>query len=765
MKRALLILLCTLSAFAQWPTNPAQNLLICDHTGEQALPKIAALSEGGCYVAWQDHSSGNYDIYLQRLDVDGVPQWANPCGILISDHPQDTWLTDWDIAVDVADNCILAINDIRNGADRDITVYSIGPQQEFLWGPDGIALSNNDGFEPDPRILPMENGDVVFAWQEEDSIHIRKLDSEGHDAFENSATITFTQANGVSIPRLAALDNNGFALSYLAQQGTQFSSPRYLYVRSYNDDGSARWVEQGIEIMNQSGIGIQMRPDLVSDGAGGVYVYWYDARGNVHHCYVQHIENDGLAHWTANGVSVDASASELQMSPSAVNTGLGIVIFYQSSNTNQSQGGLQAQYLNADGQAQWGANGVVIAPLSAEPCFNVRAFVQNGNYAVFYSQYAPGSQLNTLLRASQLNEAGQSTWTPAIKLLCSVSSEKGRPYACINPLDQIIAAWPDARDGDMDMYVQNINASGELGPLADLPPRITITSPTQNSIFRVSTVTVVFDVDNFDLDPNNGDGYVLLAVNGIPVDTLSSEAPRQAELFEGENEITATLLDREMQQLEPRVSDAVHVSYIPRDPNISITRPSADTLTFENILVHFGVGDFVVSDSMGDGHIRVQNIRDYGVVSDTIIFDYYSLEAVDVQLAFPAGNEVCLYLVDNSGNQLDPPVFDCRMIIGGEIISADPTPDLTPTDFSISSAYPNPFNSTLSIQYDVPTPAQVTLNVYDLTGRVVTTLVNGIQPSGSHSTSWQADNFPSGLYFLNLRSGTHSESRKIVLLK
>jgi len=765
MKRVLFTLLCTLSAFAQWPSNPSQNLLICDHNGEQALPKIAALSEGGCYVAWQDLSSGNYDIYLQRLDADGVPQWANPCGILVSDHQQDTWLTDWDIAVDIADNCILAINDIRNGADRDITVYSIGPQQEFLWGPDGIALSNNDGFEPDPRILPMENGDVVFAWQEEDSIHIRKLDSEGHDAFENSATITFTQANGVSIPRVAALDNNGFALSYLAQQGTQFSSPRYLYVRAYNADGSNRWVEQGIEIMNQSGIGIQMRPDLVSDGAGGVYVYWYDARGNVHHCYVQHIENDGVAHWTANGVSVDASASELQMSPSAVNTGAGVVIFYQSSNTNQSQGGVQAQYLNTSGQAQWNANGVVIAPLAAEPCFNVKAYVQNGNYAVFYSQYAPGSQINTLLRASQLGEAGQSTWTPAIKELCTVVSEKGRPYTCINPLNQIIATWPDARDGDMDLYVQNINSSGSLGPLVDLPPSISITSPEDNDTTDVGTVTLVFDVDNFNLDPDNGDGYVLVIVNGSFTDTLSSEEPITVDFLFGSNQIFVYLVDREYHSLDPVVSDFVTVHYTPLWPRITITSPPLDTLTFENVLIHFEVENFVVSDSLGDGHIRVQNVRDFGMVMDTVEFEHYSLDPIDAQLGFPALNFIRLDLVDNMGNLLDPEAFIQTWIHGGEIISADPTPELTPTDFSISSAYPNPFNSTLSIQYDVPTPAHVTLNVYDLTGRQVATLVNSVLPSGSHSTSWQADNFPSGLYFLNLRSGSHSESRKIVLLK
>ena len=133
-------------------------------------------------------------------------------------------------------------------------------------------------------------------------------------------------------------------------------------------------------------------------------------------------------------------------------------------------------------------NGVVIAPLSAEPCFNVKAYVQNGNYAVFYSQYAPGSQISTLLRASQLTEAGQSAWTPAITTMCSAVSEKGRPYTCLNSFNQIIAAWPDARDGDMDIYAQNVNSSGSLGPLQDIPPLLRIDAPEDGAIVHAAGV-------------------------------------------------------------------------------------------------------------------------------------------------------------------------------------------------------------------------------------------------------------------------------------
>ncbi len=597
---------------------------------------------------------------------------------------------------------------------------------------------------------------------------MRRVSPAGVDLW-NPPIIEFTQADGVSIPRVSACDStgwasDGFVISYLAQQGTQFSSPRHLYLRKFFVEGNPLGNPNGIPIMTTNGIGIQMRPDVICDGESGAYSFWYDARGNVHHCYVQHVTWNGTVEWNVNGVQVDLSPSELQMSPSAVNTGAGVVIFYQSSNTNQSQGGVQAQYLNTDGQAQWNANGVVIAPLAAEPCFNVKAYVQNGNYAVFYSQYAPGSQINTLLRASQLGEAGQSTWTPAIKELCTVVSEKGRPYTCINPLNQIIAAWPDARDGDMDLYVQNINSSGSLGPLVDLPPSISITTPTEGAVVRDDTVSLVFDVDHFDLEGGDADGYVLIMVNSVPIDTVSSEDPRQLPLFEGANDIVAELIDRDLQMFEPPILDHVSVTYVPLNPSITITWPTQDTTTFVDILVHFEVEDFVVSDTnaWGDGHIRVERISHPFV--DTLIFDYRSLDPVDVHLNFPFTNDVCLYLVDNIGNDLDPPVFDCVTIEAGEI-SADPIPDGIPTEFAIANTYPNPFNSTLSIQYDVPTPAHVSLSVYDLTGRHVATLVNGVQPSGSHTTSWQADSFPSGLYFLNLRSGSHSESRKIVLLK
>src|SRR5690554_2816595 len=104
------------TTFSQWSSDPSQNLTICDVNGEQALAKIVSTSDGGCYISWFDTRSGNYNVYLQRLDVFGNKQFAND-GLLISSNPQNTFLVDYDLNVDQNDNALLIFCDIRNGGN------------------------------------------------------------------------------------------------------------------------------------------------------------------------------------------------------------------------------------------------------------------------------------------------------------------------------------------------------------------------------------------------------------------------------------------------------------------------------------------------------------------------------------------------------------------------------------------------------------------------------------------------------------------------
>jgi len=86
--RSLLTLSLSLGAAAQWSANPLQNLAVADGSGDQAVPKIGATRDGGCYLAWFDHRGASHAVYLQRLDAAGVEQWPHG-GLLVSGHPQN----------------------------------------------------------------------------------------------------------------------------------------------------------------------------------------------------------------------------------------------------------------------------------------------------------------------------------------------------------------------------------------------------------------------------------------------------------------------------------------------------------------------------------------------------------------------------------------------------------------------------------------------------------------------------------------------------
>ena len=80
-------------------------------------------------------------------------------------------------------------------------------------------------------------------------------------------------------------------------------------------------------------------------------------------------------------------------------------------------------------------------------------------------------------------------------------------------------------------------------------------------------------------------------------------------------------------------------------------------------------------------------------------------------------------------------------------------------------AYPNPFNATTTISFDLPRSGHVLLNIFDLTGRAVATLSNEIMAAGSHHINFDAAALPSGIYVYRLIGGEVSQSRKLVVLK
>lgn len=94
-----------------------------------------------------------------------------------------------------------------------------------------------------------------------------------------------------------------------------------------------------------------------------------------------------------------------------------------------------------------------------------------------------------------------------------------------------------------------------------------------------------------------------------------------------------------------------------------------------------------------------------------------------------------------------------------------------PERFALGQSYPNPFNPSCMIEYSVPEISKVSVKVYDIMGREITTLFQGINVPGSHKVVFQPDQLPAGLYFYQmtataLKSGkTFSEVKKTMYVK
>jgi len=90
---------------------------------------------------------------------------------------------------------------------------------------------------------------------------------------------------------------------------------------------------------------------------------------------------------------------------------------------------------------------------------------------------------------------------------------------------------------------------------------------------------------------------------------------------------------------------------------------------------------------------------------------------------------------------------------------------LIPEEYNLHSIYPNPFNPVTNIIYGLPEYTKVHIIIYNISGQPVITLVNEYQTPGYYSTAWNADGYPSGIYFVNIIAGEYVNTQKLMLVK
>ena len=97
----------------------------------------------------------------------------------------------------------------------------------------------------------------------------------------------------------------------------------------------------------------------------------------------------------------------------------------------------------------------------------------------------------------------------------------------------------------------------------------------------------------------------------------------------------------------------------------------------------------------------------------------------------------------------------------GSLMAAPPIPEV----YSLSQAYPNPFNPVTTLEFGIPLDGNVAINIYNIQGRLVETLTDRHMEAGYHSVVWNADSHSSGTYFVQMLASEYLKTQKIMLVK
>jgi predicted outer membrane repeat protein len=205
----------------------------------------------------------------------------------------------------------------------------------------------------------------------------------------------------------------------------------------------------------------------------------------------------------------------------------------------------------------------------------------------------------------------------------------------------------------------------------------------------------------------------------------------------------------------------------------AVNDTSACTLYSYYNNIQFGADSIHISDSVsviywGDG-----NINSDPFFIDTLNNDYHlqdnspciaagidSIEVGGIWYYCPATDIEGNLRPDPPGTMPDMGAYESQYPVGIAIEE-----QLTPTEYALYQNYPNPFNPVTKIKYQVPKTTYVELVIYNVLGRMVKTLVDGLKPAGFYELEFNASHLSSGVYFYRLKAGEFVIMKKMVLIK
>jgi hypothetical protein len=527
---------------------------------------------------------------------------------------------------------------------------------------------------------------------------------------------------------------------------------------------------------------------IVSDGSGGAIITWVDTRGN-YDIYAQRISADGNVLWTANGVAVCTAAGS-QLIPAITSDGNGgaIITWRDDRNIAITSNDIYAQRINASGVVQWTPNGVAISTASNGQYRPVIVSDGNGGAIIAWEDLRGGYDIY----AQRINSNGIVKWAANGKLLTSVVylSDQQFPTIASDGTGGAIISWVETINNSgtaRDIYAQRIDSVGNIkwtlngvaictatgGQGGDFSPRI-VSDGSGGAVIAWE-------------DPRNGSSYDLYAqrinaggviqwtVNGVAVCTQANNQGSPTIGSDGNGGAIIVWQDNRNNASTGYDLYAQHIdgtgSIQWTTDGVVISNQAGTQTNRESVISDGNGGAIIIWDSSIGSNLDIygQRINAGGVVqwvtNGIIISNATGSQIYSLATSDGKGGAIISW---NDGRSGAPGIYAQQIntngILGNITTGVKEQPAMIP-DLSLQQNYPNPFKQTTKIRYEISNGQMVTLNVYDLFGKEIKTLVNEEQPAGTYEAEFDAAGIKPGIYVYKLKAGLFRETKRMILLK
>lgn len=445
------------SALADWSTDPFTNTPVAVAANDTVQPKVVAIPDGnGCYVSWFDNRTGGYDVYLQRFDRMGNPQWAAN-GILIADLSFSS-TQDYGLAVDAAGYAIVAFQDSRFGGTSApaCTVTRVSPKGMQVWGSNGKQVTAAGQSASKPEVCVAADGDIVAAWIQGSGTAMQRLSPAGVARWATPKLLTATGSLFTTDIQPSGADGTVIVslLSY-----TTFSGAKTLKCMKVNPDGTNAWAAL-MPVFTTGSLQFGNFPSFVPSDDGGAFFAWYAV--SPLQVYAQRLSSTGAPLWGTNGIAVATTSGRDRTSPSlSFQPALQrlLVAWIEELPPPAVGTSSRAQLFDMSGARLWTTAGAEGTPMTT--AFDtqdvVAQWVENQPNVV---QSTMSSATAAVLSARKFSLKGQPDWTTVV---CNNPTNHSRT-ACADVSGSLVIVWQDPRNDSSDLYGDAVNTDGTLGP-------------------------------------------------------------------------------------------------------------------------------------------------------------------------------------------------------------------------------------------------------------------------------------------------------------